>query len=77
MLIRAITVFGAMFALDFVWVHYTRAISNSWPARAALHAGILTGLGSIATVQYVDYPWLIIPAVAGASLGTYLATGRH
>lgn len=75
-MIEACTTFILMAALDFVWAHYTRAIQ----ARAAALAGGLSALifllNGAVTLAYVKDPWMLIPAVFGAALGTYLGTKR-
>ncbi len=69
----AIIVFAIMTALDFVWARYTAAVTDKRRLAAALYSGAIVGLGGFSTISYVDNHWMLIPAVAGALFGTYLA----
>ena len=69
----AILMFIAMFALDFVWAWYTRAVALKSRYQAAAASGAIYLIGGIATVEYVQNPWLLIPATLGGMLGTYAA----
>lgn len=66
-------VFAAMFVLDFVWARYTAAITARWALCAGFHAITITAINGAATISYVANPWLLIPAIAGAFLGTVVA----
>lgn len=63
--------FLAVFLLDIVYTYYLRAVQEN----KALGAGIWSVgcyiLGSIAVINYTSDHLLVIPAVAGAFLGTY------
>lgn len=69
----AALVFAAMFALDFVWTFYTKAIQRHVAMPAALWAVAILGLNGFAQIGYINNPWLLIPAAAGAFGGTYSA----
>jgi hypothetical protein len=45
--------------------------------RAAAWAAVLYASSALLTVSVVDNPWLVLPATAGAYLGTWLAVGKH
>lgn len=68
-----IIVFAAMFALDFVWAYYTRAIQRHAAMSAASWAVGIIVLGGIGQIGYVNDPWLLIPASLGAFGGTFVA----
>lgn len=72
-------VFAAMFALDFVWIFFTKAIQRHAPFAAANWAVVVLGCNGVAQIGYVNDPWLLLPAAAGAFGGTYAAMkwGRH
>lgn len=68
-----VIVFAAMFALDFVWAYYTRAIQRHAALPAALWAVGIIVLGGIGQIGYVNDPVLLIPAALGAFGGTFAA----
>lgn len=72
-------VFAAMFALDFVWAYYTKAITRHAPFAASNWAIVVTVFSAIAQIGYVENHWLVLPAALGAFAGTYSAMkwGRH
>ena len=72
-MIRWLLVFAAMFALDFVWTFYTRAIQRHAALAAANWAVGITLFNGGVTIGYVDNPWLLVPALAGAFTGTFSA----
>jgi hypothetical protein len=66
--------FGSMVLLDMIWVKYTHAlIQHRALAAGAWAAGIAICMAVI-TINYVDNAWMIIPTMAGAFVGTYVAT---
>lgn len=73
------TVFAAMFALDYVWTYYTKAIQRHAPLAASSWAVSITIFNAVAQIGYVGNHWLLIPAALGAFAGTYCAMkwGRH
>lgn len=68
-----LAVFVGMFALDVVYARYTQAITAGKSTGAALYAAILIGLSAFVTVSYVQDHWLVVPLVAGAAIGTWVA----
>lgn len=70
-------VFGATFALDFVWAYYTKALHERAEWRAAWWAAGIMILGGVAQFGYVNEPVLLIPAALGAFAGTLIAVRRH
>jgi hypothetical protein len=72
-IIEGITVFAALFTLDFVWARYTQAITARWPWQASGYAGVIIGLSGFAAISYTTNPWMLLPAIAGAVTGTYSA----
>lgn len=76
-MLRAVAVFAALFLLDFVWAKYTYAMTSKRPVRAATLASGIILLSGGAAVGYTQNPWLLIPAMAGAWAGTWLAVKRE
>lgn len=68
-----VLVFGAVFALDFAWAFYTRAVTAGASLKAAFYAGGLIVLTGSAQIGYTHEPVLLIPAALGAFLGTFAA----
>jgi hypothetical protein len=66
-------VFFAMFALDFVWARYTYAMTAKRAGAASGYAGAIVLLSGTAAIGYTSDPWLLVPAVCGAVMGTWLA----
>jgi hypothetical protein len=68
--------FLGMVALDFVWARYTINLIKKNPAKSGGYAATIMLLNGIVTLTYVHDPWMILPAAAGAFVGTYLG-GRY
>jgi hypothetical protein len=66
-------VFLSLVALDFVWAKYTQAITDKKPINAGLYAILILALGGFSIISYTTDHMLLIPACAGAFVGTYLA----
>lgn len=70
---QAAGTFACMFALDVIWVYYTKAVVAKAPLRSASWCALLTCMNALSAILYVGNPWLVVPAVAGAFAGTFLA----
>ena len=66
-------VFMSVAALDFVWAHYTKCINSGRAIGAGVYAAIIIVLGGTAVIGYTSDPWMLLPAGAGAFVGTYAA----
>lgn len=73
---KALAVFAALFALDFVWARYTHAMTEHRAARAAHYATAIILLSGFGITQYANEPLYLIPAALGAWLGTYVAVRK-
>jgi hypothetical protein len=71
-MVSAVIVFVVMFALDIAWARYTMSASKEKEIEASVWASLILVFSSIVTIGYVSNPWLILPAVAGAFVGTYV-----
>lgn len=69
-------VFLAAFFLDVAWAIYTRHVVAHNAGWATLWTGVVMLLSGFNVIIYTEDHWLLIPAAAGAALGTYLATSR-
>lgn len=70
---KALGIFAALFALDFVWALYTKAITAGHTLRASFTAAGIITLSGTAAIGYTSDPWMLLPAMAGAFCGTYAA----
>jgi hypothetical protein len=67
----AITFF-AIFFLDVVNAWYIKAISDERPFMASVWAVVVTLASSVAIISYTRDNTMVIPALAGAFIGTYV-----
>jgi uncharacterized membrane protein len=75
-MIQILYVFAAAFVLGYVYSLYIRrtasAIKLKERAWASTTGSALYALGAIVVISYVGNPWLLIPAVVGDWLGSFL-----
>lgn len=62
-----------MTATDIVWGQYTRAVASHKTHKACVMAVLIILTGAFVTTAYVENPWMLVPAVFGAYIGTWLA----
>lgn len=72
-MIAVILTFASYFLLDIAWALWAIAIAKQDATRAALWAGSMPVLVGLATLQYVNDPWMLIPAALGGAAGTFVA----
>jgi len=72
-MIAALVVFAAMFALDFVFAFYTKAIQRRAVFAASWWAVAVLACNGTVQIGYIAEHWLLIPAAVGAFGGTYSA----
>jgi len=70
---RYALVFFVVIALDFCWAKYVTHISDGTPHRAAFWSTAIMLGSAFSTISYVADRWALIPALAGAYVGTYFA----
>lgn len=66
-------VFFALVGMDFCWTRYLLAVADKAKAVAASWSAGIVGLSAFAAVKYVESPFLMTAAIAGAFVGTYAA----
>lgn len=72
-MIAWLVAFATLVALDLAWAIYTASVSDgSNPLKAAGWAVFLYLLGASATISWTIDHWLLVPACAGAFVGTYV-----
>jgi uncharacterized membrane protein YfcA len=74
MIWQILLTFGGMVVLDFVWARYTIAITKKYAVVGGGYAALIMVLNGTVTLTYVHDPWMIIPAAAGAFVGTYIGS---
>ena len=72
-MIHVALVFVAMVATDIVWAQYTRAVADHNLRKAPVMAAAIISIGAFVTTSYVQDYWMILPAAAGAYVGTFLS----
>lgn len=75
--IRGAIVFAALFVLDIVWARYTTAITERRRIVASSYSAAIIVLGAYATINYIDDPRMIVPAMLGAFCGTFVGILRN
>ena len=71
-----LAVFLAVALSDGLWTAYIRAVTMARPLRAAWYSAGLVGMGAVVTVSVVADHRTVLPAMAGAFVGTYLVARR-
>jgi hypothetical protein len=71
--VKAVLVFLAMFALDFIWARYTAAMVDKRPHLASVYAVGIVATNGVVVVSYTSDPWMLLPAALGAYAGTWAA----
>lgn len=69
-------VFVAVAVSDALWTAYIRAVTMARPVKAACYSAALVGVGMLVTLTVVSDHMTLIPACAGAFVGTYLVARR-
>ena len=67
-----IAAFLAMFFTDMFYTYYLTAIEKNRAVMASVWAGVLYLLGALIVVGYTRDVWLLVPAVLGGIVGTYV-----
>lgn len=71
--IQCILVFLALIAVDFCWTFYIAKVAEKKAIAAACWSAMIMVCGAFATISYLENKWLLIPAILGAWVGTFLA----
>jgi hypothetical protein len=77
LVLKAVFVFGVVFALDFIWTRYIASVAAKQPMQSALWSTGTILLSGVAAVEYVANPWLLLPAGLGAFAATWIAVKRE
>lgn len=69
-------VFVGMVALDFCYGEYTKAGADRRAFAASNWAAVLYACNAFVMLNVIANPWVIIAAVCGAWVGTFLSINR-
>jgi hypothetical protein len=69
--------FVCMFFTDIVYTQLLKSVQNDRPFAASIWASLITFLGGVAVINYTTDNTMIIPAVLGAFVGTYVGMKFH
>lgn len=75
--LRCMMVFLFTAIADWAWALYIIETSSKNAIRSSVMAGLLILLGAFVTLSYVEDRRMLIPAVIGAVVGTYLCVKRE
>ncbi len=76
-MIQACIAFFGMAGLDIIFARYTLAVTSRSPVWASSYAAVCLLLGGSVVVTYAHDPIMLIPAAAGAFVGTYIGMWRR
>lgn len=69
-MVDALIVFATVFALDLLYARYMPAVAEHRKLAAGSYAAAIIACSGYAAVNYVNDPWMLLPAMAGAFAGT-------
>ena len=69
---KYIVVFFAVFFTDVASTYYLKAVQNNKPLIASVWATVVTLTASIVVIEYTTNNYMLIPALMGAFVGTYV-----
>jgi hypothetical protein len=69
----ALGVFIAVLVADWLWTKYILAAGDRRPVAAAAYSAAIVLAGGVTTLAVVASPWYLLPASAGAFVGTWWA----
>lgn len=71
MMLKSVLVFVTAAIVDVLWALYIRRTAQGAATPAAVYASLLFLAGAYNTMSYMAEPWLLVPLVLGAGVGTY------
>ena len=69
--------FLSMLVTDIVYTQLLKSVQNNKPFAASIWASLITFLGGVAIINYTNDNKMIIPAVLGAFVGTFIGMRYH
>lgn len=71
-----VLVFFAAMATDWLWATYIAQTAAKNAIKAALWSGVLMLVGAYVTLSYLEDWRMLIPAVIGGMIGTYISVKK-
>lgn len=59
--------------VSFAWARCIKAVADNQSLMAGIWSGILSLAGAVTVISYTHNNWLLIPAVIGSAIGTYIS----
>lgn len=72
--LRGLSVLTGVGISDFVWTRYISSIGSGNAFESANWSVLVVGIGAFVVISYVEDRRLVVPALIGAWIGTYLGT---
>lgn len=72
-----IIVFVLVFVTDICYPFYLKSVARGHAIRASLWASFVSLTASVALIDYVGNPWLLVPSLLAAFTGTYVGMKLH
>lgn len=73
MWLKALGVFLSMTIVDFSWAVYVKAVADERIVLAGVYAMVIVFFGAFTAISYVEDKWMLVPAMAGAFVGTLMS----
>lgn len=70
----ALGVFAAYLVIDFAWALYTKHVTANNGMTAGLLSAVIVVLNGVGTIGFTTNHWMLVPAAAGAVLGTWIVS---
>ena len=71
-MIEVIVAFLSMFVVDILYGIFIKYVNQEKEVQAGIFSGLIYFVACIATIDFIENHWLLIPATIGAGLGTYV-----
>ena len=71
-----ILVFLSMIFVDYRWGIYMKAMANHEALKASVAGALIMLAGAFTAIGYIEDHYLLIPAVLGGFIGTYVAASK-
>ncbi len=72
-----VAVFVITLLVDIAWTKYLLRAAEKRAHPASMWSAVIVGLGGLNVLVYTQNPWALIPAAAGAYIGTWWTIKRE
>ena len=73
---KYISAFFIMLVVDYAWSVYIRSAAERKAVKASITSAVIFLSSSLLTIEFVEDRWILIPAMLGGIVGTYLSVSR-